>query len=119
MVITSSVAFFHPAKIFEKPLNPILGETYQAHGQDGSMIYLEQTSHHPPISNYLIEGPNNNYKVYGHSVFVIKAYMNSANLTSDGQKTVEFKDGQKITFNNTGDNFYNLLMGTMGHQLAG
>jgi len=41
MVITSSVAFFHPAKIFEKPLNPILGETYQAYGQDGSMIFLE------------------------------------------------------------------------------
>lgn len=28
-------------KSFEKPLNPILGETYQARGQDGSFIFLE------------------------------------------------------------------------------
>lgn len=28
-------------KAFEKPLNPILGETFQAQGQDGSKIYLE------------------------------------------------------------------------------
>ncbi len=26
---------------FEKPLNPILGETYEAYGQDGSKIYAE------------------------------------------------------------------------------
>jgi len=26
---------------FEKPLNPILGETFQARGQDGSNIFLE------------------------------------------------------------------------------
>lgn len=119
LVVTSSVAFFNPAKIFEKPLNPILGETYQAWGQDGSTIFMEQTSHHPPISNYLVEGPNDNYKVYGWSEFAIKAFMNSANLSSAGSKTIEFKDGTKIVFNNTGDIFYNLLMGTMGHQLTG
>lgn len=28
-------------KVFEKPLNPILGETYEALGQDGAKIYME------------------------------------------------------------------------------
>ncbi len=41
LVMASSVAFFHPSMIFEKPLNPVLGETYQAVAADGARIYLE------------------------------------------------------------------------------
>jgi hypothetical protein len=37
----SSVAFIHPTHIFEKPLNPILGETFEAEGQDMTKVYLE------------------------------------------------------------------------------
>jgi hypothetical protein len=39
------------------PLNPILGETSCYHTAKGSAIYLEQTSHHPPITHILMEGP--------------------------------------------------------------
>jgi len=28
LVMVSSVAFMYPSKIYEKPLNPVLGETY-------------------------------------------------------------------------------------------
>jgi len=59
--IVGSIAFFYFEKIFEKPLNPVLGETYEAYGQDGSKIYLEQSCHHPPISHFIIEGPDQNY----------------------------------------------------------
>lgn len=52
LIMCSSVAFVHPTHIFEKPLNPILGETLQAEGQDGTKVYLEQTSHRPPITNF-------------------------------------------------------------------
>jgi len=45
--------------------------------------------------------------------------MNSAVLTSDGYKILVFKDGSRIRFNNYNDYFYNILMGTMGHQLTG
>ena len=34
-----------------KPLNPLLGETYQCEWEDGSKIYIEHISHTPPISN--------------------------------------------------------------------
>jgi len=41
LVMTQSIAFFWSEKIFEKPLNPILGETFEAYGQDGCKIYVE------------------------------------------------------------------------------
>ena len=45
--------------------------------EDGSKIYLEQSSHHPPISHYYMLGPNNNYKFYGYSDFSSSAGLNS------------------------------------------
>jgi len=46
------------------PLNPILGETLKATKDDGTVIYLEQTVHHPPISNWECFGPG--YYFSGH-----------------------------------------------------
>lgn len=40
-----------------KPFNPLLGETNQGSFADGSRYYCEHTSHHPPITHYLLEGP--------------------------------------------------------------
>lgn len=117
--IVGAIAYFYFEKIFEKPLNPILGETYEAYGQDGSVIFLEQSCHHPPISHFMIEGPNQNYTLTGWSSYTVKAGMNSANITSDGHKLLVFKDGQRIRFTNYNDLFYNIMMGTMGHQLVG
>ena len=37
-----------------KPFNPILGETFQAFYSDGTVIDIEHTSHHPPISHFLV-----------------------------------------------------------------
>lgn len=100
LVMTASIAFLHPCHSWGKPLNPILGETYQADLPDGSKIYVEQVCHHPPISYLLLEGPNNSYRFYGYSIFAIKAYLNSINLEISGQKVAEFADGSKIVFNN-------------------
>mmetsp|Transcript_1905 Transcript_1905/g.2670 ORF Transcript_1905/g.2670 Transcript_1905/m.2670 type:complete len:98 (-) Transcript_1905:898-1191(-) len=41
MIIASEVSSVIYNKSFEKPLNPILGETFEGRGQDGSHIYLE------------------------------------------------------------------------------
>ena len=53
--IACSIMFLHAASPnIQKPFNPILGETYQ--GKLGPYpIYLEQISHHPPISALLIK----------------------------------------------------------------
>lgn len=46
----------------KKPFNPILGETYQS-WINGCPVYVEQISHHPPISSYYLIGRG--YRAYG------------------------------------------------------
>ena len=41
LLMSASVSYFYNEKIWEKPLNPLLGETYQARGQDGAFIFME------------------------------------------------------------------------------
>lgn len=115
LLIVANITTFYKCKIFEKPLNPILGETFQARGMDGSMVYMEQTSHHPPISHFLIEGPNGNYHYRGYSTHQVKVGLQSCTLVANGWKECTFKDGMKIRHNNDGDYIFNVFMGTMGH----
>lgn len=92
-VITSTIAFLWKNSSFEKPLNPVLGETYQAKTADGGDLYCEQTCHHPPRSSIYIQGPDKKYIVYGWNEYSVKAYLNSAICTPSGHKTVVFHDG--------------------------
>ena len=119
LLMTQQISYFYKEKIYEKPLNPILGETFQARGQDGAMIYMEQTSHHPPISHFLIEGPDNSYNMKGWSQYDIRSGLTGARVNVSGTKTLTFHDGQAINFNATNDYIFNIFMGTMGHQLTG
>ena len=57
LVMTSVVAGMYGSVKQLKPFNPLLGETYQGYYDDGTRIFCEHTSHHPPISNFLLEGP--------------------------------------------------------------
>jgi Oxysterol-binding protein len=56
MIITASLAFLFPCHTWDKPLNPILGETFQGELEDGTKVFLEQVCHKPPISYVLAEG---------------------------------------------------------------
>lgn len=78
--IIATLSCFHSSGVFLKPLNPILGETYEMLYEDGSKIYLEQSSHHPPISHYIMYGPGNSYKFYGFSNFISGAGLNSVKV---------------------------------------
>ena len=91
-VIASSVAYLWKSDhaFFEKPLNPVLGETYQAVSPDGAKIYMEQTCHHPPRSHMYIEGPDKRYVVHGYNEYVVKAYVNSATCEAKGWRKVIF-----------------------------
>jgi hypothetical protein len=62
------------------PLNPILGETYQSSKSDGTVIYLEQTAHHPPTSNYHIIGPNKCFEMFGFAVVYYSLYSSMLHL---------------------------------------
>lgn len=53
--------------------------------------------------------------MFGWNSFSVKAWLNSASSTTEGHKIVEFLDGSNIEWNNQGDQFNNLFMGTLGH----
>ena len=76
-----------------KPFNPLLGETNQGTFADGSRYYCEHTSHHPPITHYLLEGPDNAYRMYGYYEFIGKMGKNSLTSGLRGPSTIEFADG--------------------------
>jgi hypothetical protein len=54
LVITASYAFLYPCHMWDKPLSPILGETFQASLDDGTQVFLEQVCQKPPISYVLV-----------------------------------------------------------------
>ena len=94
LVITGSICFLEPTHHWNKPLNPILGETYQAESPDGSKYYLEQVSHRPPISYCVQYGPRGLYRFSLHSRYDVHAHLNSLDVDVTGFKRVEFlKDG--------------------------
>jgi len=81
------------------PLNPVLGETYQAHKKDGCKIYLEQTSHHPPNSNFLMYGPNKSFEIIGFAETIAKMTgLNSIKGYREGKSIIKFKDGTLMTW---------------------
>ena len=119
LVMAWSIAHLNVVHSFEKPLNPILGETFVARLDDGTMVYVEQTSHHPPISHAQIVGPDECYTMNLHTGFSAKAGMNSVQLVVVGWKEIVFRDGSTIRWNNPGDMYYHTLIGTMYHHVDG
>ena len=70
--MTFGIAGFYNGCKQMKPFNPILGETFQAFYPDGSVIDIEHTSHHPPISHFLVQDIQKKFKYYGHYEYTAK-----------------------------------------------
>ncbi|KAL4483593.1 hypothetical protein ABPG72_016874 [Tetrahymena utriculariae] len=119
LLITATFANFPVANTFLKPLNPILGETFQATYVDGTKLYGEQVSHHPPVSYFLAEGPNKSYLYSGYYLYEAKAGWNSLTLKNKGKRSIVFKDGQKINYNFGYEYYSGTFMGTMKHETLG
>lgn len=81
-----------------KPFNPILGETYQAEYKDGTQVFLEQTSHHPPVSHYQLIPPNQGYHFFGYAQYTANVSGNTLKGNRYGPNVASFPDGQKIIF---------------------
>lgn len=119
-VITACISSWFKSSVFLKPLNPILGETYEMIWEDGSREYVEQTSHYPPRSHFLLLGPENNYKYHGYLDFTTNAWFNSMTLTNKGTRTVEFKNQKsRIKFNYVIDQYSNTFWGCFRHESIG
>lgn len=97
-VIAASISSYYLCTNQNKPFNPLLGETHQGSFPDGSRFYCEHTSHHPPISHYLLEGPNEDWRMSGYYEYIGSISGNSLTSGFRGPTTLEFKDGTKIRF---------------------
>jgi len=100
-VICASISSYFCSSYFMKPLNPILGETYEALFSDGTQIYLEQSSHHPPVSTFELRGPNKSWYHTGYSSYKSGAGLNSASVKNNGKRCISFEDGTVIKFGNS------------------
>ena len=115
LVMTSNFSWYLYNQVFHKPLNPILGETYQCIGQDGARIFLEQTAHHPPRSHIYVDGPDGLYTMNGWMEYEIYAGVQNSDVKCHGFKQVEFADGSRIKWNLNSDHIGGVVFGTMIH----
>lgn len=96
------VSGLHCMETLGKPFNPILGSTYQATLGDGTPCYVEQTSHHPPVSHYLVQPESGEYQLAGFTgidgkiVWGLDTGLSSRRI---GMNVVKFNDGTRIVFN--------------------
>lgn len=113
LVITFTVSGMHQVASQRKPFNPILGETYEGVFPDGTRIYMEHISHHPPISVFLVEHPDGLYKFEGSYEYTAKItdLGNSVTGRQVGKSKVWFKDGSHIEFDLPTMKIYGLLYG--------
>ena len=87
-----------------KPLNPLLGETYQCEWEDGSKFYIEHISHNPPISSIYITSDKNLFVVSGYIHMelggILKAmFKNAMLMMPKGKMTVYFPEKkQTVSF---------------------
>ena len=79
-----------------KPFNPYLGETMEAVYSDGSRLYMEHTSHHPPISNFYIDTAYGAI-ISGRFEQVAEIGSNKLEIVYRGPFNIEFTDGHKVT----------------------
>ncbi|CEL98315.1 unnamed protein product [Vitrella brassicaformis CCMP3155] len=97
-VISFCVAGLHRACSQLKPFNPILGETFQAAWCDGSHLFMEHTSHHPPISHFQADGPDGLFRFWGFYEFKGQLKGNAAVGRQEGPLVVEFHDGGRVEY---------------------
>ena len=81
-IVIGTLSTYQATSAFLKPvnstqLNPIIGETLIAELEDGTKMYCEQTCNHPPISNFMVEGPEQLYVMSGYTQYSTSAGFNS------------------------------------------
>lgn len=118
-VITSIISSSYYMNLFLKPLNPVIGETLQGSYADGTQIYCEQISHHPPISYFLVVGPNLTYRYIGYYAFEANAGLNSMTLNNKGRRWFEFADGTRIDVNFNKETYAGVFMGSLRSEAIG
>lgn len=100
-----------------KPFNPILGETFQASIGKSTNLYMEQTSHHPPIYNFLIIG--NKFRLYGFEEPKASTGANNVVAKSFGKYVLELGNDTIYEFSSPELNVSGTIMGDRAFAIKG
>lgn len=95
-VMAFAVSGIHATCVTRKAFNPILGETYEARSEDGTEVFLEQTSHHPPIAHWVVRPDDGSYSFNGYASLNASLRGNSLVGRQTGRNAVLFGDGTEI-----------------------
>ena len=119
-VVAFVIAGLHKSVLNQKkPFNPILGETYQSSFFDGTKIFFEQTSHHPPVSHWDVE-LGGKYRLYGcGEATATVAGGNSVNCGRKGYNRIDFNDGSSLQYNQPSLVVGGLMFGTRTMEYLG
>ncbi len=79
----------------------MLGETFNGEFEDGTQFYAEQTCHRPPISHFMMVGPQDRFVYTGYGNFAAHTSMNSITVDVTGGRKIVFDDGQSISLCNS------------------
>ncbi|EKX40994.1 hypothetical protein GUITHDRAFT_96169 [Guillardia theta CCMP2712] len=113
------IACIHTTSQFVKPFNPTLGETLQASFDGGVRLYLEQTSHHPPVTSWQVVGPNNSFQYIGWSTYEASFGYNKLYVKQSGIRMCQFPDGTTIEVGFTMDRYNNVYWGDVIQEVLG
>lgn len=120
LIMTWNIACQHTMSGFLKPFNPVIGETYQGCLSDGTMIYAEQTSHHPPVQTWNVQGPCGSYVYSGWMSYSAKVRFNKVCVSTRGDRTVNFSDGGCVAIEcGSTDQYVSIMYGDIRHETLG
>ncbi|CDW82058.1 oxysterol binding family protein [Stylonychia lemnae] len=97
-VITFVISGMHQVASQRKPFNPIVGETFEGLWPDGSRLYVEHVSHHPPISCFQVENIDGLFTLEGSYEYTARVtdLGNSVTGRQIGKNRVKFQDGSFV-----------------------
>jgi hypothetical protein len=120
LIMTWNIACQHTMSGFLKPFNPVLGETYQGCLSDGTKIYAEQTSHHPPVQTWNVQGPAGCYVYSGWMSYSAKVRFNKVCVATRGDRMVTFPDGGCVAIEcGSTDQYVSIMYGDIRHETLG
>lgn len=96
-----------------KPFNPILGETRQGIYRDGTEVYFEQISHHPPISAWQMFDAQSRFVFEGCANYEASTRANSIVARQLGVNRITFADTSDITWELPELHVLNIMFGQM------
>jgi len=118
-VVAFAISGLHLLSTSRKPFNPIIGETYQALFPDGTEVFCEQSTHHPPASNWEVIDKNHTFHFWGYGIWSASCRGNTIKGTQKGPNNIDFADGSRVSYTLPDVNIKGVMWGERVIELGG